>query len=357
LIAEIPETKIRPIADPSAPDQAEWNSYTSLYENLNWLQVPWFFAEHYFYRRIMEAVRYFQSDSESSLDPFSYQKNLGLQASLDESRSLSENLAVWLAEEYPISAALHHLFDAALWGNRADLSLWPVGMNDQPEDVEASQAESYLLIDDMDVAIQRLISSIGDEPIVDILIDNAGFELVTDLCLTDFLLSREITSAVRLHVKEHPTFVSDATQRDVELTLDFFQTSDHTNLAALGDRLQEHLNNGRLVLVSDFFWTSPLSMWEMPAGMSSLFTESGLVISKGDANYRRLLGDRHWSFTSSFAGIMAYLPAPLLALRTLKAELACGLSNEMIERVSLQDPQWMTNGRWGIIQLSEPPSD
>ena len=354
LITEIPSANIRPIHDPSALDQEDWKEYTQPYLHLDWRQVPWFFAEHYFYRRIIEGVGYYKSGNGHGLDPFSHQKHLGLMTTQDDIRSLSSNLTTWLKPDFPTHSALELLFAEALWGNQADLSLWPVGKGKKPGHSNAGQAESYLLVNDMQTTIDRLNSAIGSAPTVDVLLDNAGFELVVDLCLTDYLLSRGVAAIVRLHAKAHPTFVSDATREDVSHTLAFFQTSDHRELAALGNRLREHIDSERLVLFSDFFWTSPLCMWEMPSQLCELFTESQLVISKGDANYRRLLGDRHWPFTTPFNEIMSYFPAPLLALRTLKAELASGLSAEQIDNVSCLDPQWMTNGRWGIVQYAEP---
>ena len=54
----------------------------------------------------------------------------------------------------------------------------------------------------------------------------------------------------------------------------------------------------------------------------------------------------------TFQDILNYFPAPLCALRTLKAELAAGLDAEQTCRISLEDPDWMTNGRWGVIQVA-----
>jgi len=82
---------------------------------------------------------------------------------------------------------------------------------------------------------------------------------------------------------------------------------------------------------------------------------SGLVIAKGDANYRRLVDDAHWPFTIPFGKVVAYFPAPLLALRTLKAEVVVGLSAARIQAVQAQDPEWMINGHWGVIQFYRPP--
>ena len=75
-----------------------------------------------------------------------------------------------------------------------------------------------------------------------------------------------------------------------------------------------------------------------------------LVILKGDANYRRLLGDAHWPPTTSFAAVTGYFPAPLVALRTLKAEIIVGLQPGQVERLQAEDPAWLVNGRRGLIQ-------
>jgi hypothetical protein len=40
----------------------------------------------------------------------------------------------------------------------------------------------------------------------------------------------------------------------------------------------------------------------------------------------------------------------LVALRTLKSELASGLKPGQEEMTTQQDPDWLTNGRWGLIQ-------
>jgi hypothetical protein len=94
-------------------------------------------------------------------------------------------------------------------------------------------------------------------------------------------------------------------------------------------------------------------MWQMPADLYDRLGRSDFIITKGDANYRRLLGDRHWSFTTPFDQIVSYAPAPLLALRTVKAEVAAGLTEQQVEHLNEKDPEWLINGRWGLIQYQE----
>jgi hypothetical protein len=71
MIDEIPEGKMRLLDDPQAPDSSEWHSYVSEYLGQNWLEVPWFFVEFYFYHRILEATGYYRVGEPSfEVDPF-----------------------------------------------------------------------------------------------------------------------------------------------------------------------------------------------------------------------------------------------------------------------------------------------
>jgi hypothetical protein len=195
-------------------------------------------------------------------------------------------------------------------------------------------------------------SSWGAGPLrVDFLVDNAGFELVCDLCLADFLLHASEAAAVHLHLKGHPTYVSDATLPDVQRAVAFLRRDPSPAVRSLGERLGRALARGRLRLKPDFFWCSPLPAWEMPRPLYADLGSASLAISKGDANYRRLAGDRHWPFTTPFERVVSYFPAPLLALRTFKSQLAVGLLPGQAEETARKDPGWMTAGRWGIIQF------
>jgi damage-control phosphatase, subfamily III len=48
--------------------------------------------------------------------------------------------------------------------------------------------------------------------------------------------------------------------------------------------------------------------------------------------------------------VVADFPAPLVALRTLKAEVVVGLPPGVAERERAADPLWLVNGRRGVIQ-------
>ncbi|MCX7792643.1 MAG: damage-control phosphatase ARMT1 family protein, partial [Chloroflexaceae bacterium] len=80
LAAEIPAAPLRPLADDAAPDLTLWQGYLAPYTGQDWLAVPWFLAETYFYRRILEAIGYFRPRVGAyGRDPYARQKRLGLE--------------------------------------------------------------------------------------------------------------------------------------------------------------------------------------------------------------------------------------------------------------------------------------
>ncbi|MCJ7701480.1 MAG: damage-control phosphatase ARMT1 family protein [Anaerolineales bacterium] len=353
LIADIPEAEIRPIQDPGAPDAAAWRQYAAPYLGQNWHQPPWWFTEHYFYRRILEASRYFQAGDGSRVDPFSYQKQMGLEVSRGAIRQLTDLTYPGLPGGPEQVKWLETLLYLDLWGNQADLSLWPAEGGEKPDHTDMEQALSHILVNDAPRVSAYLLAA-RPHARIDFLIDNAGFELVSDLALSDVILNSEIAARVCLHVKPYPTYVSDAMENDVLAAIEFLRAETHANTRAVGQRLQQAWEQDRLQIKTNWFWTSPLDGWGMPAELKEDLSQSHLVFSKGDAHYRRLLGDRHWPYTTSFSDILAYYPAPVVALRTLKSELVAGLEPGQAEAAGGQDPQWLVDWRWGMVQFSDP---
>ncbi|MBK1986767.1 protein-glutamate O-methyltransferase family protein [Sphaerospermopsis aphanizomenoides BCCUSP55] len=352
LAAAIPSGYLQPLTNDTGADFHDWEKYLEPYKNQRWVDVPWFFAETYFYRLILNITNYFQPGKWQGIDPFALQKTQGLEASLDSIISLCTQVQQWLEESIkegkPSKSSLIALLYFALWGNRVDLSLWSA-FEDDRSSFDIQTQLTHILVDDSFAVTKLLTQSQNNR--IDFVIDNAGFELICDLCLVDFLLGSGFATQVYLHLKPHPTFVSDAMIKDVYETKDFLTQSSHTQVQSLGQRLTENLASGRLVLTEDYFWTSPLPFWQIPQFLKDELAKSNLIVVKGDANYRRLLGDLHWDFTTKFADIVSYLPTPIVALRTLKSEVAAGLKADVLEELAIADPKWLTNGEWGVIQL------
>src|SRR5262249_3202381 len=136
----------------------------------------------------------------------------------------------------------------SLWGNRIDLSFSAAAAHGSSGDA------ADLLVDERQAAVDHLLSREPGE--VHLLLDNAGVELAVDFALVDGLLDG-IAERVVLHVKRHPTFVSDATYGDV-LTMLSEMTGRGDLTKGFGDagkevgtRLQAALLDGRLLVEPD----------------------------------------------------------------------------------------------------------
>lgn len=346
---EIPHGRIRLLDDPRAPDLESWQSYIAPNIGLTWLQVPWFFAETYMYRRILEATGYYQPGAGRNKDPFREQKRDELEASLPEAEEISELLSEWYAEGPPENAIVELLVHT-VWGNRGDLSMWPERAG-EATDLQAE--EEHLLVNDSEQTAAH-IQELGSGTHLDFLSDNVGLELIFDLVLADFLLRQQHTETIVFHLKYLPTFVSDATIEDVYNTLGVLLKQDSPSLQKLAERMQEAVEQDRLILKDHPYWNSPLAGWEMPERLHRELSAPHLIISKGDAHYRRLLGDRHWPYTTPLPDVLRYVPSPLVAMRVLKSEVAAGLDEETKARAQKEDEDWLVSGKWGMIQFYHP---
>lgn len=355
LAQDLTSGRLQLFANDTGSDFSTWEQNLEPYIGQRWLDISWFVVETYFYRLILAITNYFTPGQYQQIDPFALQKKQGLETSFDSIATLCQQINKWLdsshSETQSQEEILFSLLNFALWGNRVDLSLWSAFEDDRSRfDIQAQQA--HILVDDAASVINLINRTSGG--LIDFVIDNAGFELLCDLCLVDFLLGSDLSKQVKLHLKPHPTFVSDATIEDVHQTIEFLAASSHPDVIFFAYRLQGYLKSNQLVLSDNYFWTSPLAFWEIPDSLKSDLGNANLIIIKGDANYRRLLGDRHWDFTTNIADIVCYLPAPMVALRTLKSEVVVGIKPEVVKQVTQLDSDWLTNGQWGVIQLVIP---
>ncbi len=352
LASELSSGNIPPLVDDTGKDVANWQESLKPYKGQRWIDAPWFVVETYFYRFILATTKYFSSGQWQGIDPFALQKRQGLESTLGSTITLCTQLNKWLdtsqVDNLSYPEILTALLYFALWGNRVDLSLWSAFETDRSRfDIESQQA--HILVDDSSKIVKLLTYSKGTR--IDFVLDNAGFELICDLCLVDFLLASDLASQVKLHVKPHPTFVSDAMIKDVHQTIEFLAGTHNSDAKYFANRLQDYLNNGKLILNEHYFWTSPNAFWQIPEELKNDVSAASCLIVKGDANYRRLLGDLHWDYTSNIDDIISYLAVPVVPIRTLKSEVAAGLKQEVIEQVAKVDSSWLTNGQWGVIHL------
>ncbi|KAK8846563.1 hypothetical protein IAR55_005649 [Kwoniella newhampshirensis] len=355
-----------------------------------WSTMNWLFAECYVYRRLRS---YFASTMHwKEYDPFfeqkaeTYKSSSGaivhLAKALNTALSEKEDLRKeWEPKGSALEVAFLEMIQADLWGNATDLSLL---IDLKYEDLQklqavgaAAQAEQakFILRDDMSNAWEHL-KTVKDGR-VDIVLDNAGFELYTDLILADFLVScTPSVGEVVFHPKAIPWFVSDVLPYDFTWAIDslldttFFAEhastpltkEDTENLVTLAQRWKSHVSSGKFRLSVPLdtkigaktalggFWTTQYAYQDLPAAAPEVLEElqrSDLVIFKGDLNYRKLLGDAWWPTTTPFEESLGPLAGKitLLSLRTNKADTIAGLDEGIAERLDKEAPDWRVSGK------------
>jgi hypothetical protein len=339
LYVELTRGYIRGLHE-DAPDRAFWDAAVAPHLGKNWLNVPWFWAETFFYRRILEATSYFQPGIWAGFDPFAARKQQEWRPDAAPAAVAARLRALPEDADARFEALLH----ASLWGNRTDLSY---DLAAKQGGAAADSQREHLLHDDTAAIEAYLRAHPGAD--VAFIMDNAGTELVMDLALIDWLLATGAAARIHLHLKPQPFFVSDTMPADFLNALDALDAVGG-DARALAQRLRGALRQGRLLIETHPAYATGLFFFELPDDLFAVLGQFDLVFLKGDVNYRRLVGDAHWPPTTSFARATAYFPAPLVALRTLKAELIVGLEPGQAEETAAQDPEWLINGKRGVIQ-------
>lgn len=213
--------------------------------------------------------------------------------------------------------------EICLWGNATDLSLLTSLTYDDIQKLQGSEArkaaEKNILVNDTKAAYDTLRDARRNKPAgaerrVDIVLDNAGFELFVDLILAGYLLSSGLATTVVLRPKTIPWFVSDVIPRDFADLLNalvdpqaFYTAADDSGrkhepltdeevdqVKFLFNQWSTFHAEGKLVLRPHLFWTGPGSYWRLPTLAPDLYEDlksAELVLFKGDLNYRKLTSD------------------------------------------------------------------
>lgn len=339
--ARIDDIELAPAGDAEAWSKALQRQRDIVGGEPTWRHAEWFFAETFAYRCLIEAARW----RENGRDPF-------LPKKLEELHSD----ALWQLIERgyePLDSPKDELprsVEFALWGNRIDLSY--AASMERGAEIGADD----LPVDDREALLAYLSESrmfweaFRGRASVHIVADNAGSELAMDLALSETLL-RHVTPSVVIWLKTHPTFVSDATPADVWMMLAEMEGRG-PKPAALARRLRAAWAEKRLRFLPHPYWNSSRFLWDMPAPLWQQLNGARLVIIKGDANYRRAVGDCIWNAHTPFSDVVNYLDAPALCLRTLKSDPVVGLpSAETAAELDSHDPDWRVNGKRGLMQF------
>ncbi|KAK4501453.1 hypothetical protein PRZ48_007262 [Zasmidium cellare] len=405
--------QLTPLQDDGASDIAAYNKELEQRGNPKWHDVAWLYAECYLYRRM--ATLFKLSKHWKNYDVFSKQKMSTFRSSRpavlelaarynDLTKQLQSNeSALGSASEEERETAEKLLFvemcEVCLWGNATDLSLLTNLSYDDIQKLQGKDArkanEDKIIVNNFPEAfasLQKSKKAGAKERRVDIVLDNAGFELFVDLILAGYLLQAGLATNIVLHPKNIPWFVSDVIPKDFSDLLnvlvgakDFYETpsdddkargftppklseKESSDLQALFENWSSLYAEGKIVLRPNVFWTEGGSYWRLPKTAPSLYEdlkESELVIFKGDLNYRKLTGDAMWDpatpFNEAIGPMGPKSGVRVLALRTCKADVVVGLPNGLDEKLRGLEGgggdsgarKWAWSGKWAVVSFCD----
>ena len=396
---------IRLITD-SGEDAYMWNEYCNDMlarigqENMTWFKGPWLFTECYLYRRIREAMLLCKS-SLREYDPFEFSKKESHELNLKSVYQLINGLCPYnyaeeqndpdlLQRRFQISVEVRESINkkfivlstnfiqvnnkkALLWANKNDLSL------SSGSDVSSKTHNLIEILDSFKDKIlcdhteslwdylQKLKTKKGKLlRRIDIFLDNCSIELAADLIFCDLLLRNDFVDEIKLHGKAYSWFISDVTKDDFDTLIRQIKSSNSIALNNFYKRISQYQSENKLTV--DFynpFWTSPYSFDRMhqivPNFYADLNKNSQLVVLKGDLNYRKLIGDLDWPFDTPLkTAVRGFLPASLLAVRTLKSDCVANLDTDLnrnerfaavAKEFEIGKKKWMITGDFGLIQF------
>ncbi|SPN98687.1 probable venom protein 2 precursor [Cephalotrichum gorgonifer] len=398
------DRKLSPVDDDGFPDVAAFNDELAKLGSPSWLDAPWLYTECY-----IRISSYFKNSKHwKEYDLFARQKLSTFRSSRPAVLELAaryRDLVTQIQAHTPATASEEaerllfvEMCEICLWGNATDLSLLTTLTYEDIQKLQGAEArkasEANILANDTSTAFDLLKKAKAEgraDRRVDIVLDNAGFELYVDLILAGYLLSSGLATTIVLHPKSIPWFVSDVLPSDFAQLIGslanpkpFYETpsedevlqgktpeplaeADAENLRFLFEQWSRFHAEGQVILRPNRFWTLPGSFWELPTQATDLYEDlkgSELVIFKGDLNYRKLTADLDWDPTTPFTKALGPLGpgsgVNVLSLRTCKADVVVGLEPGVDEKLKAAEGgggdsgarKWAWSGKWAVISFS-----
>ncbi|KAF5982071.1 DUF89 domain-containing protein [Fusarium coicis] len=367
------DCRLRPLEEDGSTDVASYNQLLLNMGVLTWLDCPWLYGECYLYRRVQ--LLFSMSSSWKGYDVFKRQKDSTLVKSQNAVEELVSRVTQVIANSIqPLQSldddaarlVFSELTEMALWGNATDLSLLT---NLSLEEIQKLQGRTAIensqrnIVDndtsDVWLYLQRTRLTQKDRKI-DIVLDNAGFELFADVLYATYLNESGLGTSITLHAKCFPWFISDVIPSDMDFLLGYLRSIGLTSLATQIDR---YFAVGLMRIEVHAFWTTAWSFHDMVAVAPDLFQrfqDSYLTIWKGDLNYRKLTRDGLWPHTTTFKSSLGLLGhqsgVKVLALRTNKSDTCVGIeSEELVKRLNREAPEmgWVRDGKHAVISFSD----
>ncbi|EFN74727.1 UPF0364 protein C6orf211-like protein [Camponotus floridanus] len=348
-------------------DAEEWNTYlenkTQVESGIpTWFNTTWLYCETYMYRILAQEIGL--TSSIQSYDPFEYIKQAAFVNCIDSMNILASYVNdIVCNKEYNKENSKNdfsRLLKLSLWGNRYDLSASVGSLQEHTNNVlnMADSLDENILVNNWEL-VWNIVKEKTNKRVdnIHIVLDNAGCEFFSDLCLAAFLVTIAPATKITFHVKAYPWYVSDTTVQDFHWTLDHLNSLDHyPNMKLMGKKFRNFMDREIWCIKAEPYWTGPYDFRQMKEKDKKLyaqFSDAKLVIFKGDLNYRKLLSDINFEYNTNFATALGdFRPTNILSIRTLKSDICVGLSQGMVESLFEKNKDWLITGEYGLIQIA-----
>ena len=376
---------LEPIPHDGRPDIEAYNEEFGTVKDRRWQAAPWLYTECYMYRLIHT---YFTLSTSfwHSFDMFATSKRSSLVGSKKGTielvkrfrgvlQAIGEKQAV---DEETQKAIFEEMIQISLWGNATDLalltSLSVEELNSRQGKAVRDSNKKNIVVDDTE-QVWSLLSSlraIRSSKDIHIVLDNAGFELLTDLIFAGYLIESDYCKKVVLHGKRMPWFVSDVNLEDFKYLIEGFANgtvydalnpTDEIELQEAGKYWRDLIHSGKLEFRAELFWTTQHPFGRLPLVEPALFedlADADLVVYKGDLNYRKLTYDGMWPHSTPFNKALGPLAkkhdgqgARTLVLRTAKADVRVGLKPGQDKAL---EEGWTRHGKYAMVSYWDAKS-
>lgn len=236
------------------PDSETWNKFiTGLSPSQNsFYKACWMHAECYMYRKL-----------------YSFVENCIFIKKFDYFEKIKEHALVRCQEEILTIANFTRRTENNVFafGELMIMNLWS-GANDLFDDINAHVVYQKVL-EDLNINDEHIIANDISEiwnclccddtnrHTVDIVLDNGGLELFTDLILAEYIIEKGMATKVCFHAKAIPWFESNVTEDDFHSTLKYLSQHPNYIISLIAHKFMQFIEEGKFEVKASLFWTSP----------------------------------------------------------------------------------------------------
>jgi hypothetical protein len=339
-------------------------------------EAPFIITEHFFYYYILdvfysqpEKIQEYMSDGKRSImDPYKLKKRKSIEDDIKGTKSyIFECLEIIKAFDKTFEQnTLKDIVKLSLDTNSCDLSqLGGKTFHSIPEqNIYPNEKSNF--VDYIRKEGGKGSKETASTMVINYLVDNSSVEFFSDLTFAFVVLKMANVKEVNFHVNKLPIFVSDVIEDDYNHIM---ETIRHCikQLQVSNDKKEEYntslkkikelVKTKRINIKPDFIWNMPTEYQTLANEGNDIFRQQNAVlIIKGDLNYRRLAGDKMWSYKKRLSRITRnFLECPTLVIRSFKSDIVLDYSFNQLKKKNNKnnnnDRYWRENGEYGVIRF------